>query len=93
MMNLPSESKHFIQMYKIDISDVFAVQIQDEWYRFQVMKIEDDSVTGVFIDLGMEWSLTKSNVMFLPQKFLKVPSQVSSQIILLVSNYSKLILY
>ncbi|CAI6350990.1 unnamed protein product [Macrosiphum euphorbiae] len=79
LMNLPSESKHFIQMYKIDISDVYAVQIQDEWYRFQVMKIEDDSVTGIFIDLGMEWSVTKSNVMFLPQKFLKVSSQVSSQ--------------
>jgi len=78
-MNLPSESKNFIQMYKIDISDVYAVQIQDEWYRFQVMKIEDDSVTGIFIDLGMEWSVTKSNVMFLPQKFLKVSSQVSSQ--------------
>lgn len=76
-MNLPSESKHFMKMFSIDISDVYAVQIQDEWYRFQVIKIEDDSVTGIFIDLGMEWSVTKSNVMFLPPKFLKVPSQVS----------------
>jgi len=78
-MNMPNESKHFIKMFSIEVSDVYAVQIQDEWYRFQVIKIEDDSVTGMFIDLGMEWCVTKSNVMFLPPKFLKVPSQVSSQ--------------
>lgn len=77
-MNMPSESKHFINMFSIEISDIYAVQIQDEWYRFQTIRIEDDSVSGIFIDLGMEWSVSKSNVMFLPQKFLKVSSQVSS---------------
>ncbi|XP_022175197.1 uncharacterized protein LOC111037126 isoform X2 [Myzus persicae] len=75
LMNMPSESKHFIKMFSIEVSDVYAVQIQEEWYRFQVIKIEDDSVTGIFIDLGMEWCVTKSNVMFLPPKFLKVSSQ------------------
>lgn len=75
LMNMPSESKHFIKMYGIEINDVYAVQIQNEWYRFQVLKIEEDSVTGIFIDLGMEWCVTESNVMFLPPKFLKVPSQ------------------
>lgn len=75
---MPSESKHFIKMFSIEISDIYAVQIQNEWYRFQAIKIEDDSVTGIFIDLGIEWCVTKSNVMFLPPKFLKVPTQVSS---------------
>lgn len=75
-MNMPDESKHFHKMFSIETFDVYAVQIENEWYRFQVIKIEDNSVTGYFIDLGMEWCVPKSNVMFLPQKFMKVPSQV-----------------
>lgn len=75
LMNMPSESKHFIKMFSIEVSDVYAVQIQEEWYRFKVSKIEDDSVIGIFIDLGMEWCVAKNNVMFLPPKFLKVSSQ------------------
>ncbi|XP_025200911.1 tudor domain-containing protein 7-like [Melanaphis sacchari] len=75
LMNMPSESKHFIKMFNIEISDVYAVQIQDVWYRFKVSSIEDDSITGIFIDLGIEFCVTKNNVMFLPPKFLKVSSQ------------------
>lgn len=76
-MNMPDESKHFNKMYSIEVFDIYAVKIENEWYRFQVIKVEEDSVTGIFIDLGMEWCVSKSSVLFLPEKFLKVPSQVS----------------
>lgn len=75
-MNMPDESRHFIKMFDIEVLDVYAVKIENEWYRFQVTKKEDDNVTGIFIDLGMEWCVSKSDVMFLPPKFLNVPSQV-----------------
>lgn len=75
-MNMPDESRNFIKMFSVEVFDVYAVQIENEWYRFQVIKIEDDNVTGIFIDLGMEWCVTKSDVKFLPPKFLNVPSQV-----------------
>lgn len=75
-MNLPHESEHFVKMFSIELFDVYAVQIEINWYRFQVIKIEDESVIGIFIDLGIEWCVSKNNVMFLPQKFLNVPSQV-----------------
>lgn len=73
---MPNESKHFQKMFSIEKFDVYAVQIENVWYRFQVVKIEDNSVTGNFIDLGMEWCVSKDNVMFLPEKFLNIPSQV-----------------
>jgi len=75
-MNMPDESKHFIKMFSVELFDVYAVQIENNWYRFQVIKIDDDCVTGIFIDLGVEWCVVASNVMLLPQKFLEVPSQV-----------------
>lgn len=75
-MNLPSESKHFSKMYNIELLDIYTIQIEDCWYRYQVTKIEDDSVTGILIDLGVEWCVDKSCVMYLPEQFLKVPSQV-----------------
>lgn len=73
---MPDESKHFIKMFSVELFDVYAVQIENNWYRFQVIKIDDDCVTGIFIDLGVEWCVVASNVMLLPQKFLEVPSQV-----------------
>lgn len=77
-MNTPEETKNFIKICEIEISDIYAVQIEDEWYRFQAMKFEEeDNVTGIFIDLGIEWSVHKNKVMFLPPKFLNVPSQVN----------------
>lgn len=75
-MNMPDETEHFVKMFSIELFDLYAVKIGDIWYRYQVIKIEDDFVTGIFIDLGMEWCVAKNNVMFLPQKFLNVPSQV-----------------
>lgn len=75
-MNLPDESKHFSKMYNIELLDIYAVQIEHCWYRFQVTKIESDNVTGILIDLGVEWSVDKNCVMYLPEQFLKVPSQV-----------------
>lgn len=74
---MPEESENFNKMFNIEIADIYAIQIKNEWYRFQVIKIEDDTVTGIFIDLGIQWFVSKSNVMFLPQKFLKFPSQVN----------------
>lgn len=85
---MPEESEHFIKMFNIEISDVYAVQVENGWYRFQVIKVEDDNVVGIFIDLGMEWSVPKNNVMFLPPKFLKVPSQV--KLIIFLIAYLKL---
>jgi hypothetical protein len=73
---MPDESRNFIKMFSIEILDIYAVQIENEWHRFQVIKVEDDNVTGIFIDLGMEWCVTKSDVKFLSPKFLNVPSQV-----------------
>lgn len=84
-MNNPEESKHFIRMFSIELFDVYTVKVENEWYRFQVVKIEDDNITGILIDLGMEWCVTKNSVMFLPQKHLKVPSQV--KLFLNIKNY------
>lgn len=76
LMNLPDEYKHFSKMFDIEVLDFYAVKVNGVWYRFQVTKIENDLTTGIFIDLGIEWKLPTSSVMYLPQKFLKVPSQV-----------------
>lgn len=76
-MNTEEESKHFIKMFSVELFDVYAVQVENEWYRFQVIKIEGSNITGILIDLGMEWCVNSSDVMFLPLKFLKVPSQVN----------------
>lgn len=73
---MPNEVTYFSKMFCLELYDVYAVMINHEWYRFQAIKIEDDNVTGILIDLGVEWSATISDVKFLPQKFLKVPSQV-----------------
>lgn len=75
-MNTPEESKHFNKMFDIELFDVYAIQIDDEWYRFQVVKMDGDYITGVCIDLGMEWYVNRNTVMFLPQKFMSTPSQV-----------------
>lgn len=87
-MNMPEEYKQFIKICEIEISDVYAVQIEDEWYRFQVTKIEEkDNVIGIFIDLGVEWCVHKNKVMFLPPKFLNVPSQVDYLLIIILNYY------
>lgn len=75
-MNTPDESENFSKMFAIEAYDVYAIKIENEWYRFQVIKIEDDNVTGICIDLGIELYVPKSAVMFLPQKFMITPSQV-----------------
>lgn len=75
-MNTPDENKNFSKMFSIEVNDVYAVVINEEWHRFQACKIENDIVTGVLIDFGIEFIVDKSNIMFLPQKFLDVPSQV-----------------
>lgn len=75
-MNTPDESKYFVKMFSIEMFDVYAIKIENDWYRFQVIKIEDDNVTGICIDLGVELYVSKSTVMFLPQKFMSTPSQV-----------------
>lgn len=64
-------------MFSIEVYDIYAVKINEAWHRFQVYKIEDDIVTGVLIDFGLEFIVNKNNVMFLPQKFLNFPSQVN----------------
>lgn len=81
-MNLPDESKHFSKMYNIELLDIYAVQIEHCWYRFQVTKIEDDNITGILIDLGIEWCVDKNCVMYLPEQFLKVPAQVKHILII-----------
>lgn len=73
---MPDESKHFIKMAEIELFDIYTVNIEDNWFRYQVIIVNDDSVTGILIDLGVEWCVSKNNVKFLPSKFLKVPSQV-----------------
>lgn len=75
-MNTPDETKFFSKMFSIEVYDIYAVEINEGWHRFQVYKIEDDIVSGVLIDFGLEFIVNKSNVMFLPQKFLHFPSQV-----------------
>lgn len=73
-MNMPDQC--FIKMYSIEVLDLYAVQIENYWHRYQVLKIEDDNVTGIFIDMGVEWCVTKSDIKFLPPKFMSVPAQV-----------------
>lgn len=75
-MNMLDESKEYHKMLSVELFDVYAVQIKNVWYRFQITKIENDNVTGICIDLGIEWFVPKSEVKLLPQKFLNVPSQV-----------------
>lgn len=74
---MPDETLYFSKMFSIEIFDVYAIQINSEWHRFQVYKIENDIVTGVLIDVGVEFIVDKNDIMFLPQKFLNVPSQVN----------------
>ncbi|XP_050422337.1 uncharacterized protein LOC126834455 [Adelges cooleyi] len=73
-MNMPGESRSFIKISKVDLNEVYAVQFEGKWQRYQVNKIEDN-ITGIFIDLGIEYNCSNENIMFLPQKFLSVPSQ------------------
>jgi len=75
-MNSPDECKQFSKMYDMEVFDFYAVKVDGAWYRFQITKIDGDRITGIFIDLGVEWCVPANNVMYLPQKFLKVPSQV-----------------
>lgn len=73
---MPAESKHYHKMLGIELFDTYAIQIENIWHRFQIIKIENNDVTGIFIDLGIECIVSKSEVKFLPQKFLNIPSQV-----------------
>lgn len=76
-MNMPEESQHYVKMFNVELFDVYAVQMDKTWYRFQVIKIDDEKVTGIFIDLGIECLVFVNDVKFLPQKFFNVPSQVN----------------
>ncbi|XP_050537895.1 uncharacterized protein LOC126903619 isoform X2 [Daktulosphaira vitifoliae] len=77
-MNKPGESKSFIKMYSIEVDDVYAVEYDEQWHRYQVTKIENNNILGILIDLGLEFSIPRDNVMYLPPKFLKFPSQAIS---------------
>lgn len=75
-MNMPDESKHFNKMFNIEVFDIYAIQIENSWYRFQVINFEGDNVAGICVDLGIEWFVPNNSVMFLPQKFMSTPTQV-----------------